>query len=101
MAITDWGLAGIAFALTLLICVGARLLAGGRRWATVAVCLGAGVVVTPAVVFLGFHIAGSVVVGRNSQLLFLFGWIASLGASALFARGAPGRPHSSGVGPTR
>jgi hypothetical protein len=87
MAISDWGLVGIAFALTLLICVGARMLLGACRWAAVA-GLGAGVVVTPAVVFLGFHVAGSVVGGRNSQLLFLFGWVASIGASALFARAA-------------
>lgn len=87
MAITDWGLTGIAFALTLLVCAGARMLPGVRRWTAVA-CLGAGVVVTPAVVFLGFHLAGSVVGGRNSQLLFLFGWIASIGAAALFARAA-------------
>jgi hypothetical protein len=87
VAITDWGLTGIAFALTLLICAGARMLLGAHRWTAVA-CLGAGVVVTPAVVFLGFHVAGSVVGGRNSQLLFLFGWIASIGASAVFARAA-------------
>lgn len=87
MAITDWGLTGIAFVLTLLVCGGARMLLGTRRWTAVA-CLGAGVVVTPVVVFLGFHHAGSVVGGRNSQLLFLFGWIASIGAAALFARGS-------------
>jgi hypothetical protein len=94
MAISDWTLAGIAFALTLLTCAAMRALIGGGRW-TVVACLGAGVVVTPAVVFLGFHAAGGVVGGRNSQLVFLFAWIAGIGASALFARAAHGRRGSS------
>lgn len=86
MAIPDWALIGTALAMTLLLCTFARFLVGRSSRAAAAVCVVAGLAVTPVVVFGGFRIAGSIVGTHNSKIWFLLAWLLCLSVSLAFAR---------------
>lgn len=93
MAIPDWVLMGVALAATLMLCVVARTLAGRSRRAAVVLCIVAGLGITPAVVFAGFRMAGSIVGTHNSRIGFLAVWLLGIGMALAFARACSKHEH--------
>ncbi|MFO1315056.1 MAG: hypothetical protein U1F58_05590 [Burkholderiales bacterium] len=86
MAISEWSLLALGFALTVAGCFAAGALRGWGRWPAIVVCLVSGIGVTPAVVFGGFRLAGSSVGSQHTRVAFFVSWLAGLALSVWLAR---------------
>ncbi len=85
LAVSDVSLLALSLGLTLAACLAAGRLRGAARWPAVAASLGAGVTVTPVVVFGAYRIAGGIVGSHQSRLGFLIAWIVCIAIAAAFA----------------
>jgi len=95
MAIPDWALIAISLVATLSLCFVAGFLVRRSAWPAVTACVVSGFVTTPAVVFLWFKTAGSIVGSHNSRIWFLGAWVLCIGMSLAFARAYRKRARSA------
>lgn len=86
MAISEWPLLALALALTIAGCLAAGALRGWGRFPAIVACLASGAIVTPAVVFGGFLLAGSTVGSPSTRVAFVASWLVGLALSVWLAR---------------
>lgn len=86
MAVSEWSLLALGFALTVAGCIAAGALRGWGRWPAIVLCLASGALVTPAVVFGGFRLAGSTVGSGHTRIAFFASWLAGIALSVWLAR---------------